>query len=219
MTLHFAAQYDKLDFGFGTQPLLGFRGLVIQKDAFACVDYFMPVSNSDVERWRTSWMINWNGFGRKRSWRNRYTTQHATWGTEENHENLHLKLMNTMKKQHLEYPWSGRISNSGSPQYRSMSLPQHRTAGSRLQRAGLQTQQMSDTNLVTTDNRTEVFQFDPFTSHHNRYLYNTCYYAAKWHGKSLVVVRVDCHVVRSSQCACRILVPPYLECSTVYSRG
>lgn len=90
MTLHFAAQYDKLDFGFGTQPLLGFRGLLIQKDAFACVDYFMPVSNSDVERWETSWMINWNECGRKRSWRNRYITQQATWGTEENHENLHL---------------------------------------------------------------------------------------------------------------------------------
>jgi hypothetical protein len=49
MALHFAAQYDKLDFGFAPQPLLGFRGFVIQDGAYSCVDYFMPVSNSDVE--------------------------------------------------------------------------------------------------------------------------------------------------------------------------
>jgi len=51
MTLHFGAQYDKLDFGFSPQPLLEVRGLVIQDDAYSCVDYFTPVSNSDVE-WR-----------------------------------------------------------------------------------------------------------------------------------------------------------------------
>jgi hypothetical protein len=38
------------------------------------VDYFMPVSNSDVE-----WC------------------QHATWGTEENHENLHLNYSKPWK--------------------------------------------------------------------------------------------------------------------------
>jgi len=90
MTLHFGAQYDKLDFGFAPQPLLGFRGFVIHDNVYSCVNYFTPVSNSDVEWWETSWMINWNGFGWKRSWLNRYTSQHATWGMEENHENLHL---------------------------------------------------------------------------------------------------------------------------------
>jgi len=54
ITLHFAAQYDKLDFGYAAQTLLEFRGCVIQDDAYSCVDYFTPVSNSDAEWWETS---------------------------------------------------------------------------------------------------------------------------------------------------------------------
>jgi hypothetical protein len=83
-------------------------------------------------------------------------------------------------------PRRSRISNAGSPKYRSKSLPLHLTAGSRLLRDGHQTQGQSNTNFKTTDNRTKVFQSVPFTSHHNRYLHNTCYYPAKWQGESLV---------------------------------
>jgi len=82
---------------FRPQPLLGLRGFVKQDDAYSCMDYFTPVSNSDVEWWETSWMINWNGYGRNRSWPNWYISQHATWGTEENNENLHLNCWKPRK--------------------------------------------------------------------------------------------------------------------------
>jgi hypothetical protein len=60
-------------------------------------------------------LLIWNGFGRKRSWPNRYTTQHATWDTEESHENLHLNWWKPRKTTSI-YPMKLPYFEPGLPE-------------------------------------------------------------------------------------------------------